>query len=483
MSALGQPFRAGGGETQWGNMNPRGALNGEAEVNARIYQAKKYYGGGGDSDAASKGYGSKAVYATDAEPGAMVTSDAHSKQAIEALGSENASLKKAVRFMAGANHDNAPYVAARAVADDRPGIVKRALGATKEYAAGGGVGGALGRGMQRFSDEHAPQAVGAVRDYAAGGGVGGALGRGIQSTSDEYAPKAFHAVADRIPAAAQAVGGAVQNAGQSIATLGAPPPVQANVTSDANSKREIASLKSKLSDRNATANGGGSAQAVNDEREADGFQPMGFLEKLSRTNQSSKTRHPGMAPPPFERAAPTPAALPQWSGQYGQSSRPSTLGQPAAPASVPFTPDAAHMSNPIGASGPADTFTPPAESPPVSYDDSHMSNPMTVGKALSDKTTKEGSALGRTAPAEFLDSIEPYKFRYKQGVEGEDPNHEYYGVMAQNVAKTPMGRSIVEKTPEGLKLDTIHGFGTTLAAMSNLNSRVRELEGGKKGKR
>lgn len=141
--------------------------------------------------------------------------------------------------------------------------------------------------------------------------------------------------------------------------------------------------------------------------------------------------------------------------------------------------DRLQMNNPRAAFGPVDgvdrsvrdtapEFVQPLEKP---------SGPRAPA-LTSDRTTKEGAALSNGPVASFMDHLQPYSFNYKPGVPGEDPNHRYAGVMAQDVEKSPMGKTIVENTADGKKLDVQHGFGTALAALGNLNDRLKQLEGG-----
>ena len=56
--------------------------------------------------------------------------------------------------------------------------------------------------------------------------------------------------------------------------------------------------------------------------------------------------------------------------------------------------------------------------------------------------------VGRgAAPARMMEQLQPYSFNYKPGVPGEDPNQRNYGIMAQDLEKSPMGRSLVRGTP------------------------------------
>lgn len=90
-----------------------------------------------------------------------------------------------------------------------------------------------------------------------------------------------------------------------------------------------------------------------------------------------------------------------------------------------------------------------------------------------------GSEGQPSAPEQFMDTLKPYAFNYKAGTPGEDPKQRYAGVMAQDVEKSPMGATFVKDTPQGKKLDIQHGFGTALAALGDLNQRLKQVEGSK----
>lgn len=81
--------------------------------------------------------------------------------------------------------------------------------------------------------------------------------------------------------------------------------------------------------------------------------------------------------------------------------------------------------------------------------------------------------------SEFLDSITPSKYRYK------DPDKHGAGVhaspMAQDLEKTEVGKSMVEDTPEGKMVNYGKGFGAILAALTDVHNRLKEVEG-KNGK-
>lgn len=80
------------------------------------------------------------------------------------------------------------------------------------------------------------------------------------------------------------------------------------------------------------------------------------------------------------------------------------------------------------------------------------------------------------APAQMMEQLQPYSYNYKQGVPGEDTGRRRFGVMAQDLQKSPMGASIVEETPNGKMLDARHATGVHFAAEANLHQRLKGLE-------
>jgi hypothetical protein len=69
----------------------------------------------------------------------------------------------------------------------------------------------------------------------------------------------------------------------------------------------------------------------------------------------------------------------------------------------------------------------------------------------------------------MLDALKPVKFKYKDPkAEGAAPGQRY-GVIAQDLEKTPMGKSIVVTMPDGHKgIDTGQAVGVLLAAMARM---------------
>lgn len=79
----------------------------------------------------------------------------------------------------------------------------------------------------------------------------------------------------------------------------------------------------------------------------------------------------------------------------------------------------------------------------------------------------------------FMASLRPIAFDYKSGGAGagEAPGR-HIGVRAQDVEKTPEGRTMVKDTPQGKMLDMAKGFGMILASLASLHEKYEDLERG-----
>lgn len=93
---------------------------------------------------------------------------------------------------------------------------------------------------------------------------------------------------------------------------------------------------------------------------------------------------------------------------------------------------------------------------------------------FSDRRLKEDvSALGRDDITAFLEAIHPAAFRYK----GQPQTHA--GVMAQDVEKSPVGRTLVKDVGGAKAIDTNHATTALMAALADMHQRVKKLEGGR----
>lgn len=82
--------------------------------------------------------------------------------------------------------------------------------------------------------------------------------------------------------------------------------------------------------------------------------------------------------------------------------------------------------------------------------------------------------------ARVAGSTPGYSFHYKPGVEGEDPQEKHFGVMAQDLEKTPEGASTVMQGKQGKVVHT--GKLTMLhqAMMHDFDKRLRMIERNKR---
>jgi hypothetical protein len=96
------------------------------------------------------------------------------------------------------------------------------------------------------------------------------------------------------------------------------------------------------------------------------------------------------------------------------------------------------------------------------------------GILKSDRTAKTDIKGADEETEEMLDGLGSYLYRYKKESDGHG---KHLGIMAQDMAKSRMGREIVGRLPDGdLGLDGKKTLGALLAASANLNKRVRQME-------
>lgn len=93
--------------------------------------------------------------------------------------------------------------------------------------------------------------------------------------------------------------------------------------------------------------------------------------------------------------------------------------------------------------------------------------------AFSDRNAKHSIKEASDDADEFMDSLTPYSFRYKDESHGAG---ERLGVMAQDVEESHLGRNIVTEV-DGIKaIDHSGAISALLAGVARLNARVSELE-------
>ena len=97
---------------------------------------------------------------------------------------------------------------------------------------------------------------------------------------------------------------------------------------------------------------------------------------------------------------------------------------------------------------------------------------MSLLSLLSDRKAKKNIKDGKEKTKKFLDSLSAKEFEYKNGGGGVT-----IGIMAQDVAKSKAGNGMVRDDGGTLMIDTAQATGPMLAALSELNERIKKLEG------
>lgn len=95
-----------------------------------------------------------------------------------------------------------------------------------------------------------------------------------------------------------------------------------------------------------------------------------------------------------------------------------------------------------------------------------------VGSMLSDKRAKTRISDASPSVKSFLDAISAKKYDYKHAPQAQ----KRVGVMAQDLEKSELGKSMVTDTPAGKTVDIAQALGASLAANAELHKRVKKLE-------
>lgn len=101
-----------------------------------------------------------------------------------------------------------------------------------------------------------------------------------------------------------------------------------------------------------------------------------------------------------------------------------------------------------------------------------------VGALFSDRRGKTDIAPAEAEIAEFVAGLKPYGFKYRDpSTRGAAPGQRY-GIMAQDLERSKVGRTLVRDREDGTKeIDVGQSVGAILAAISSMNSRVEHMEG------
>jgi len=105
---------------------------------------------------------------------------------------------------------------------------------------------------------------------------------------------------------------------------------------------------------------------------------------------------------------------------------------------------------------------------------------MIGGGMFSDVNVKDDIAPAQSDLDDFLANLKPQKWDYTDPKYGATEGQENYGVMAQDMEKSPVGRSFVDEDAQGVKrIDYGKAQGAMMAILKDLSDRVGGLEGGR----
>ena len=95
--------------------------------------------------------------------------------------------------------------------------------------------------------------------------------------------------------------------------------------------------------------------------------------------------------------------------------------------------------------------------------------------AASDRRGKTDIKPNKETQA-FLSALTDNSYKYKDTSKPGTAEGTQYGPMAQDLAKTKMGRTAVIETPDGMMVDSARGFLLALSGLANINQRLSKLE-------
>lgn len=95
---------------------------------------------------------------------------------------------------------------------------------------------------------------------------------------------------------------------------------------------------------------------------------------------------------------------------------------------------------------------------------------------MSDARQKKDIAPSPGEATKMLEALHPKSYEYRDtSVPGTAPGKRY-GILAQDLEKSPMGASLVRDTPHGKMVDVGQATGAMLAALTELNRRLAKVE-------
>lgn len=100
--------------------------------------------------------------------------------------------------------------------------------------------------------------------------------------------------------------------------------------------------------------------------------------------------------------------------------------------------------------------------------------------AASDKNVKKDIKSANKDMRAFLDVLSASGYKYKDTESPNTAEGQRYGVMAQDLEKSKVGKSMVKDTENGKEVDYGQGLGALLASQAALHKRLEKIEKKKK---
>lgn len=92
----------------------------------------------------------------------------------------------------------------------------------------------------------------------------------------------------------------------------------------------------------------------------------------------------------------------------------------------------------------------------------------------SDRNMKKDIKVNKETQA-FLNALTDNEYSYKDTTQAGTAPGKQYGPMAQDLAKTKMGKTAVIDGPDGMMVDSSRGFLLALSGLANINQRLNKL--------
>lgn len=99
---------------------------------------------------------------------------------------------------------------------------------------------------------------------------------------------------------------------------------------------------------------------------------------------------------------------------------------------------------------------------------------------MSDERVKKEVEPGAKPVQRFMDKLRAHEYRYKNPEQPGAGKGKFVSPMAQELEDAgPVGKSMVEDTPDGKMVNYGRGLATMLAAQADMHQRLKQLEGKK----